>query len=368
MLEPYKHFIPVKRDLSDLLRQFDWCEANEEKCKTIVMESRKFHETYLSKHGIIEYTSNLLHEVAGLKSKEPFVTKQDTKDLCIAFIAIFRDDAKNTREAQRLHFIEIMNRLFADYDYKIFIIEQSQDKNKFNIGKLKNIGFEIASMEMRFTHYIFTDIDMIPDTNLMKYYLMVPPDNAALSLAIDGTRYHSRKDYFKVKNRNPKPFLGGVCSFTEEQFTKVNGYPNNIYGWGGEDDELYYRMDLMNLSMGYPKEGSVIDLEEHDGKLITNPKEKVEKLLGSSEKEKMRWEKINNYDLLFNENGVNNLFYVIEDANDINANTVQIRVALNKHVDENLFPQWFPDSMMTTDEIAKYKEKIRNIKWKIEMV
>ncbi len=30
-------------------------------------------------------------------------------------------------------------------------------------------------------------------------------------------------------------------SFTQEQFEKINGYSNEFYGWGGEDDDLYRR-------------------------------------------------------------------------------------------------------------------------------
>ena len=54
--------------------------------------------------------------------------------------------------------------------YKIYIIEQSDDNNKFNIGKLKNIGFEIATSESNYNNYIFTDIDILPDNKLIHYY------------------------------------------------------------------------------------------------------------------------------------------------------------------------------------------------------
>lgn len=36
-------------------------------------------------------------------------------------------------------------------------------------------------------------------------------------------------------------YFGGITSFSEKQFRDINGFPNNFWGWGGEDDELYKR-------------------------------------------------------------------------------------------------------------------------------
>ena len=367
LLEAYIHYVPIKKDLSDLVEKYEWCENNEKACEKIINNSKLIYKKFLSKDGILSYTGTLINKLSSLQAKEGLIRKEVSVK-SIAIISIFRDDKNNTRENQRLNFIEIMNGLFKGYNYKIYIIEQSEDRNKFNIGKLKNIGFELANKDKKYDHYIFTDIDMIPDTTLMKYYLMTPPKESPISLAIDGTRYHNRIDYYKNKNKNYKPFFGGVCSFTEEQFIKVNGYPNNIYGWGGEDDELEYRINLNGLSIGYPKDGSVLDIEEVDNKQILDEKIKVKNVLGSDEKEKMRWEKINNYDTLWNENGVNNLIYKEEQVSNINKNTKQILVNLYKEVDEELFEEWFPKEKLSNDEIKKYKEKIKSINWRINII
>ncbi len=35
--------------------------------------------------------------------------------------------------------------------------------------------------------------------------------------------------------------IGGVLSIRKEHFLTANGYSNLYWGWGAEDDDLYYR-------------------------------------------------------------------------------------------------------------------------------
>ncbi len=36
-------------------------------------------------------------------------------------------------------------------------------------------------------------------------------------------------------------YFGGVSSMSKDQYLKINGFPNNYWGWGGEDDDIYNR-------------------------------------------------------------------------------------------------------------------------------
>lgn len=63
-LIPWEHFVPVKRDLSDLLEKVDWCRANDERCQQIAQNAKDFYDKYLGIDGILDYLQLLLIFVA----------------------------------------------------------------------------------------------------------------------------------------------------------------------------------------------------------------------------------------------------------------------------------------------------------------
>lgn len=63
LLIPYKHYIPVKSDCSDIIDQIKWCKANNDTCRQIARNARIFYETYLSEAGMLDYTQKLLIEI-----------------------------------------------------------------------------------------------------------------------------------------------------------------------------------------------------------------------------------------------------------------------------------------------------------------
>lgn len=58
LLIPYKHYIPIKEDFSDIIEKIKWCKYNDEKCKQIALNARKFYDFYLSKNSIFDYLQN----------------------------------------------------------------------------------------------------------------------------------------------------------------------------------------------------------------------------------------------------------------------------------------------------------------------
>jgi Glycosyl transferase family 90 len=64
LLRPYVHYVPVKRDLSDLLTQIEWCRSHDDECRAIVHNAKVFYDTYLTKQSMLSYLYTTLCDIA----------------------------------------------------------------------------------------------------------------------------------------------------------------------------------------------------------------------------------------------------------------------------------------------------------------
>lgn len=60
LLKAGVHYIPIKRDLSDLFEKVRWCRKNDEECKQIAMNAKNFYNTYLQKDGCLDRVQAVL--------------------------------------------------------------------------------------------------------------------------------------------------------------------------------------------------------------------------------------------------------------------------------------------------------------------
>jgi hypothetical protein len=174
----------------------------------------------------------------------------------VAIIVPFRDEHASQKRSE--HLAQFMSYMLGYMSkslvpFHIYIIEQSSnDGRKFNRGKLLNIGYQIAEKEGKCTAFIFHDVDLLPSNELLKHYrcqekeLELMPNHIA--------RVWSRY------NANPN-YIGGVTAYSKTCFEQLNGFPNNFWGWGGEDDELQNRMKACKQKFRSPKHGTLTDLE-----------------------------------------------------------------------------------------------------------
>ena len=62
-LEPFRHFIPVRRDLSDLSARLDWAEAHPEECEAIATRAQEFARRELTREAAVGHLRAILRDV-----------------------------------------------------------------------------------------------------------------------------------------------------------------------------------------------------------------------------------------------------------------------------------------------------------------
>lgn len=191
----------------------------------------------------------------------------------------FRD-----REAHLREFIPYIHTQLNRQHIKFQIVVIEQDHTElFNRGLLCNIGFLEG---MRNSHYVcFHDVDMICSSSTIDYsYSDIP-----LCLLRHRTK--------------PTPmynqYFGGITLFPHKIFKKVNGFSNDYWGWGCEDDDLRLRCVKSNIGVSY-RDGYCKDLEIVDDnvnrKNNPNYKSNLDKLI--------QFSKTKNVSLFINNNGL----------------------------------------------------------------
>ncbi|KAG9472663.1 beta-1,4-galactosyltransferase 4 [Eleutherodactylus coqui] len=123
--------------------------------------------------------------------------------------------------------------------YAIYVIHQAGDV-KFNRAKLLNIGYLEALKEENWDCFIFHDVDLVPENDFNTYLCDSEPKHLVVGRNVTG---------YKLRYEG---YFGGVTAMTKKQFAKVNGYSNNYWGWGGEDDDLRYRVEFQKMTVVRP--------------------------------------------------------------------------------------------------------------------
>lgn len=119
-------------------------------------------------------------------------------------------------------------------DFQMYFCHQVDDK-LFNRGATKNIAAKHA-FEEGCDYIVWHDIDMIPEEGVDYSY----PDKHPIHLA---TRI-SQMDYGLKYHE----YFGGAVLFSKEQVEATNGYSNDYWDWGMEDDDLFWRCHLEGLT------------------------------------------------------------------------------------------------------------------------
>jgi hypothetical protein len=130
-----------------------------------------------------------------------------------------------------------MREYLRGIDAHIFVIEQRGDA-PFNRGKLCNIGFLESQ---KYSHVVFHDVDMLP---------------IEVSYAEQSGATHLATAVSQFEGKVPYPdYFGGVTMFDRSSFKSVNGFSNNYWGWGLEDDDLRERCRAYHVPISRRPDG-----------------------------------------------------------------------------------------------------------------
>ncbi len=218
------------------------------------------------------------------------------KKLCI--VVPYRD-----RKEHLDKFLPAMEKFLDNQklDWHIIIVEQNFDKS-FNRAKLLNVGY--AFTKGSYDNYCMHDVDMLPIEGQADYSYCDTPTH----LATRASQFGYKLPY--------EGYFGGVTMFDKKSFEKINGYANEYWGWGAEDDDVLRR--ILTLKITANRKNNAYESLAHDPNFepITHA-ENLKKLKANSEFNGTNYSE-----------GLSNLEWDLDSEETIHKNTTLIKVKI----------------------------------------
>jgi hypothetical protein len=158
-------------------------------------------------------------------------------------------------------------------EHTIYLAHQCDEK-LFNRGLMKNIAAKHA-FDDGCDYIVWHDIDMVPEDESCDYSF--PKDNPQhIAVSISQSDYQLKyEEYF-----------GGAVLFSKEQVEKTNGYSNDYWDWGMEDDDLFWRCVMEGYAektnLDYDKEEYVAYFNGIDSKIEFPPSREQRNAISNS--------------------------------------------------------------------------------------
>jgi glycosyltransferase involved in cell wall biosynthesis len=144
------------------------------------------------------------------------------------------------RAANLARIVPALKAHLAGFLHKIAVIEQAGSA-PFNKGRLMNAGFDLYRGEN--AYFCFHDVDLVPEGPTCDYSYPKYPTH--LSVHCSQLGYKLPYDWL----------CGGVMLFRKGDFVAVNGYSNEFWGWGGEDDDMGFRLRHFRMRIDRSRPG-----------------------------------------------------------------------------------------------------------------
>lgn len=148
------------------------------------------------------------------------------------------------------HLAELLPALIATLreqgvQHRIVVVEQEAGQS-FNRGRVLNIGMQLTADAT--DYYCLHDVDAVP---IAANYACPSQPLRLVNRIIgaQGEATHREGHYFS-----------GAVSIRKEQVFAANGFSNDYWGWGKEDDDFFFRLLLAGYLCYFDTEGVFHDL------------------------------------------------------------------------------------------------------------
>lgn len=210
-------------------------------------------------YGIVK--ENFLSDTKKIQMAEFERAKQ--KDLTVVVIPFLKREKNLMDLMVNLH--PFLQRQFLHY--KILVVEQSNSNDSFNKGRLYNSAFDhmlknyqVQGLNDEFSSkisyknllnikcMIFHDVDLIPEsdyniygcgdsyqTDVVNHDM---PRHLSLSIHKMSEHINQTEKKFYYKPNLYELLVGGVLSLQPKIYEKINGFSNEYWNWGAEDDGI----------------------------------------------------------------------------------------------------------------------------------
>jgi hypothetical protein len=181
---------------------------------------------------------SMAHQLLEARIARPLTFSDDRR---LTVVIPYRDREPHLRQLMPVLIAKLQEQRLS---YRVLVVEQEQGTS-FNRGRLLNAGIHYSA---DFTdYYCLHDVDALP---IVANYAC-PSQPLRLVNEILGSNGKSRREDY---------YFSGAVSIRKDQVQAANGYSNEYWGWGKEDDDFFFRLLLSHLLCYYDLEGSYRDL------------------------------------------------------------------------------------------------------------
>lgn len=279
-----------------------WCTS-----KTIPVTITVLGLLYLRES---QYMLDKSRQIAGHDEEAKYKYEQESRHTALVVIPM-RDDHQSTIRRDMLSvLLPILKARFriSSHAARYVVVEQAHGL-PFNRGRLFNTGFDWGRKRWPETDFaVFHDVDEVPEGVQCEYNFPEKPQH----LLYSRSKTNHRPSY--AAN------FGGIVSFSHTDFYKINGFSNNFWGWGGEDDELFKRVRyVFKMPNGIAnKTCRTRSLDHENSRRITSDYNNNNKLLSAWSPQYM------------NKDGLSSLTYNVHNVNETYDGYTNIRIQFER--------------------------------------